>query len=354
VTIYAQQEVVKDLVAARLAAGQEIFFEVTDVAVHDLLGDAPRVTFTDASGRPREIHCAVVAACDGSHSTCRAGVPAGRLRTLQREYPFGWLGILARRAPSSHELVYAWHRDGFALESMRGPQISRLYLQVRPDEKIDDWPDDRIWHALGRRLGLGGGPSGAHGEIIERGMTAMRSVVTEPMRYGRLFLAGDAAHIVPPTGAKGLNLAVADVKVLADAVTALFHEGTTSLLDAYSATCLRRVWRVTQFSGWMTSLLHVSPSPTVADGEFDAELQLSQLRYIRDSEAASTSVAENYVGAPACTIACSTRRINAPLTDARSRASHVVTGTCGGTARASRTSSTECDNCPLNVLTATT
>ncbi len=298
VTIYGQQEVVKDLVAARLAAGQHLEFEVTDVALHDVTTSSPVVTFTDGSGRRHRIECDVIAGCDGFRGVSRASIPADKLETFERVYPFGWLGILARRVPSSHELVYAWHPEGFALESMRAPEISRMYLQVEPDEPVANWPDERIWEQLALRLGLADGAQLAGGQIIEKSVTAMRSFVTEPMRYGRLFLAGDAAHIVPPTGAKGLNLAVADVKVLADALTAFFVEGSEALLDTYSDTCLRRIWRVTHFSWWMTSMLHRFPGDTHDGAAFDSRVQRSQLRYVRDSEAASMTVAENYVGLP--------------------------------------------------------
>ena len=224
---------------------------------------------------------------------CRPSIPAGALQVYERDYPYAWLGILARTPPSSEELIYAYHERGFALHSMRSPQITRLYLQVRPDENLDGWPDERIWTELQTRLSRRRGFHLADGPILEKGVTAMRSFVVEPMRFGRLFLAGDAAHIVPPTGAKGLNLAVADVAVLATAI-ADFYRGDESGLNAYSERCLRRVWRVQHFSWWMTSMLH-----RAADGDpFSHQLQLSQLRYVVGSTAAATSLAENYVGLP--------------------------------------------------------
>ncbi|MFC0526816.1 4-hydroxybenzoate 3-monooxygenase [Phytohabitans kaempferiae] len=287
ITVYGQQEVVKDLIAARVGAGEPLLFDVSDVVVD---AAAPLVTFTDADGTPQRLECDFVAGCDGSHGVC-----AGRVEATvhAHDYPFAWLGVLAKAPPSHSELIYAYHDRGFALHSMRTPEITRLYLQVAPDERIEDWPDARIWDELGRRLAADGFTL-ATGPILEKGITTMRSVVTEPMRQDRLFLAGDAAHIVPPTGAKGMNLAIADVWVLAEALGAYFREGRTDLLDAYSDTCLRRVWRAEHFSWWMTSMLHRAPD---AD-EFQRRLQLAQLRYVATSEAAATSLAENYVGLP--------------------------------------------------------
>ena len=233
----------------------------------------------------------MIAGCDGFHGVCRASIPEDALRTFERDYPFGWLGILAAVPPSNDELVYAHHERGFALLSLRSPELSRLYVQCRPDEDISAWSDDRIWEELQLRLGLDGWTLD-EGPVLEKGVTGMRSFVVEPMRHGRLYLAGDAAHIVPPTGAKGLNLAIADVRVLAEALTAWYAGGSTALLDAYSSTCLRRVWRAEHFSWWMTSMLHRAPD---AD-RFDLQLQLSQLRYLASSRAAATSLAENYVG----------------------------------------------------------
>jgi p-hydroxybenzoate 3-monooxygenase len=290
IVIYGQTEVVKDLIAARLEAAAPLVFEVDGVTVHDLETDRPRVRFThDAAAQ--ELECDFVAGCDGFHGICRASIPAGVLRTFEREYPFGWLGILAQVAPSTDELVYAHHERGFALLSLRGPELSRYYLQVEPDEDLAGWPDERIWEELRARTALDGWTL-HDGPILEKGVTGMRSFVAEPMQHGRLFLAGDAAHIVPPTGAKGLNLAIADVRVLAEALVRFYASGSEDLLGAYSRDCLRRVWRAEHFSWWMTSMLHRLPG----GDPFDLRLQLSQLRYVTTSEAAARSLAENYVG----------------------------------------------------------
>ncbi len=291
ITIYGQQEVVKDLIAARLAAGGQVLFDVTDVRLAGLDGGQPAITFSH-DGAEHVLDCAFVGGCDGFHGICRDAVPDGVLTFFDREYPFGWLGVLAEVAPSSAELIYSCTDRGFALHSMRSPQLSRFYLQVAPDEDIENWPDERIWAELRARLETVGGWQLAQGPVAEKGVTAMRSFVAEPMRYGRLFLAGDAAHIVPPTGAKGLNLAAFDVTVLTDALAAWFATGDESGLDGYSATCLRRVWRVQHFSWWMTTLLHtfwpVDP--------YERRLQRSYLDYVCSSTAAATSLAENYVG----------------------------------------------------------
>jgi p-hydroxybenzoate 3-monooxygenase len=280
ITVYGQQEVVKDLIAARLDAGLPLLFEAEAVSVD---AEGARVRFGD-----EELECDFVAGCDGFHGVCRDAV-ASRLATFTREYPFAWLGVLARVPPASDELIYAWNERGFALHSMRTPEISRLYLQCAPDEDLAQWPEDRIWSELQARLGL---PQSFRGEILEHGVTPMRSFVVEPMQHARLLLAGDAAHIVPPTGAKGMNLAIADIRVLAEALVRWYRDGDASALDAYSETCLRRVWRAEHFSWWMTSMLHVPPG----GDEFDARLQLAQLRYVASSHAAATSLAENYVG----------------------------------------------------------
>jgi len=293
VTVYAQTEVVKDLIAARLAAGGDIEFEVTDTEVADLETDRPVLRYTSADGVRHEVTCDAIAGCDGFHGICRPAIPAALQTVREREYPYAWLGILARVPPSTDELIYAHHPRGFALHSLRSPQVSRLYLQVPPGTDVADWPDDRIWAQLQLRLGLPGWDL-KEGPVLEKGVTPMRSFVSEPMRHGRLFLAGDSAHIVPPTGAKGLNLALADVALLADALGRLLLDGSTDLADAYSATCLERVWRCTHFSWWMTTMLHASPG---AD-EMEAQLQLSQLRYVTSSRAAATSLAENYTGYP--------------------------------------------------------
>jgi p-hydroxybenzoate 3-monooxygenase len=288
--VYGQTEVVKDLVAARLASGAPLLFDVADVTVHELDSERPVIRYEHDGGR-EELECDFIAGCDGFHGVCRATIPAAALRTYAREYPFGWLGILAAVPPSSDELVYAHHERGFALHSLRSPELSRLYVQCRPDEDIGEWPDERIWEELQLRLGLEGWTL-AEGPVLEKGVTGMRSFVVEPMRYGRLYLAGDAAHIVPPTGAKGLNLAIADVRILAEALASWHGTGSHDLLDAYSETCLRRVWRAEHFSWWMTSMLHRSPDSDA----FEQKLQLSQLRNVVSSQAAATVLAENYVG----------------------------------------------------------
>ncbi|HET7037191.1 MAG TPA: 4-hydroxybenzoate 3-monooxygenase [Thermomicrobiaceae bacterium] len=292
ITIYGQQEVVKDLIQARLDTGGEILFEVSDVSLHGLDSDAPAVRFRHR-GEDLELRCDIVAGCDGFHGVSRDAIPPGVLTVYENEYPFAWLGILAAVAPSTDELIYASHERGFALHSLRSPAISRLYLQVEPDERIEEWPDERIWDELQARFASDDGWTLQRGPVLEKGITAMRSFVVEPMQYGRLYLAGDAAHIVPATGAKGLNLAVADVRLLAEALAAWFHHGRTELLDAYSATALRRVWRAQHFSWWMTSMLHRLHG---RDEVFQRRLQLSQLHYTCTSPAAATSLAENYVG----------------------------------------------------------
>jgi p-hydroxybenzoate 3-monooxygenase len=292
VTVYAQTEVVKDLIAARLAASAAIEFEVTGTEVTGLETDRPVLSFTAADGVRHEVTCDAIAGCDGFHGICRAAIPAPQA-VFEREYPYAWLGILARVPPSTDELIYAHHPRGFALHSLRSPAVSRLYLQVPPGTDLADWPDDRVWAELQTRLGLPGWDLN-QGPVLEKSVTPMRSYVSEPMRYRRLFLAGDAAHIVPPTGAKGLNLALADVAVLADALGALLLDGRAGLADAYSATCLARVWRSTHFSWWMTTMLH----PTPGADAMEARLQLAQLRYVTTSRAAAVSLAENYTGYP--------------------------------------------------------
>jgi len=292
VTVYAQTEVVKDLIARRLADGGALEFSVTDTEVADLDTDRPLLRYTDARGARHEVVCDAIAGCDGFHGICRPSIPPGVLTTRERGYPYAWLGILADVPPSTDELIYAHHRNGFALHSLRSPAVSRLYLQVGPDEDIEAWPDERIWAELARRFELPGWTL-RQGPVLDKSITPMRSFVSAPMRYGRLFLAGDAAHIVPPTGAKGLNLALADVAVLAAALEALLS-GDAGPAAAYSDTCLERVWRSTHFSWWMTTMLHCTPG---AD-EMEAQLQLSQLRYVVSSRAAATSLAENYTGFP--------------------------------------------------------
>jgi p-hydroxybenzoate 3-monooxygenase len=293
ITVYGQQEVVKDLIAARLAFGGPLHFEVSDVRVEGIEGEHPAVRYVH-EGAEQVLEADAVAGCDGFHGVCRDAIPAGALRSYEREYPFAWLGILVDEPPPSDELIYCLHERGFALVSLRSPEVTRMYLQVAPDEDLDAWPDERIWDELNQRLATEDGWHADPGPIFERGITPMRSFVTEPMRHGRLFLAGDAAHIVPPTGAKGLNLAVADVRVLAHALERFCASGDESLLDAYSDTCLRRVWQVQQFSWQMTSMLHRFPG----DDAFQMRLQRSQLDSLVASPAASAALAEQYVGLP--------------------------------------------------------
>ena len=290
IVIYGQTDVVKDLIQARLASGAPLYFEAEDVSVHELESERPSIRFHHDGGK-HELECDVIAGCDGFHGICRETIPAGVLTAFSRDYPYGWLGILAAVAPSNEELVYAHHERGFALLSLRSLELSRLYVQVAHDEDLAEWPDERIWEELHARLGLDGWTL-AEGPVLEKGVTGMRSYVVEPMQYGRLYLAGDAAHIVPPTGAKGLNLAIHDVRTLAEALVEWYGSGSRSALDAYTATCLRRVWRAEHFSWWMTRMLHREPD----DDPFGLQLQLSQLRYITSSTAAATSLAENYVG----------------------------------------------------------
>ena len=293
VTIYGQHEVVKDLIAARLADGGQIVFGVEDLALHGEDTDHPSIRYSH-EGRIERLDCDFIGGCDGFHGICRPSRPHGFLTPYDRDYPFGWLGILAEVAPSHDELVYASHDRGFALLTMRSPSISRLYLQCAPDENIDDWSDDRIWSELQTRLSDRDGFELKTGKIIQKGVTAMRSFVAEPMRDGRLFFAGDSAHIVPPTGAKGMNLAFADVAVLTRAFADWYKTGSAAGLDAYSDTALRRVWKAERFSWWMTSLMHNFP----AHDNFDRRMQLAELDYLTSSKAAATTLAENYVGLP--------------------------------------------------------
>ena len=290
IVIYGQTEVVKDLIATRLDAGLPLLFEVEDVALHDLEADRPRVTFTH-DGRSEELECDVVAGCDGFHGVCRTSIPEGVLRAFDREWTLGWLGILAEVAPSVDELVYAHSDRGFALLSLRSPELSRYYVQVDHDEDVAEWPDDRIWEELRLRTALDGWTL-AEGPILEKGVIGMRSYVCEPMQHGRLYLAGDAAHIVPPTGAKGLNLAIHDVRALAEALGRWYRDGDRAGLDGYSDACLRRVWRCEHFSWWMTNMLHLQPG---GDG-FDVRLQLAQLHHVTTSTAAARALSENYTG----------------------------------------------------------
>jgi len=298
VTIYAQHEVVKDLTDARLSAGGQIFFEVEETSIHDFnnsrSSSRPTIRFKQNGGEPEDLVCDFIAGCDGFHGICRPSVPDGVLTTYDRIYPFGWLGILAEAAPSSEELIYAYHERGFGLLSMRSRHIGRLYIQCAPDEDIANWPDEKIWRELHTRLESDEGWELIEGPIIQKGITGMRSFVVEPMQCGKLFLAGDAAHIVPPTGAKGLNLAIADVRVLARALSEFYAKGRRDLLENYSQTCLRRVWKVQRFSWWMTSMLHRFHD----ENAFDQRRQLAELDYVTGSRAAAQTLAENYVGLP--------------------------------------------------------
>jgi len=293
ITIYGQNKVVEDLTDARLAAGGRIFFAAEDVSVHGLDGVAPAVRFR-ADGGAVELRCDFIAGCDGFHGVCRPSIPAGVLTEFDRVYPFAWIGVLAEVEPSSEELIYSRHDRGFALHSMRSPELTRLYLQVARDEEIDNWPDERIWGELQRRFETHDGFRLKRGPIVQKGITPMHSFVVEPMQYGRLLLAGDAAHIVPPTGAKGLKIAIADVRVLARAFGDFYTTGSRAGLEGYSETCLRRVWKVQRFSWWMTSMLHRFEDENV----FDQRRQLAELDYVTSSHAASQSLAENYVGLP--------------------------------------------------------
>jgi p-hydroxybenzoate 3-monooxygenase len=291
VTIYGQQEVVKDLVAQRRADGGPLLFEVDNVSVHDLTSNRPQIRFTHA-GKAEVIDCDFIAGCDGFHGICRPSIPTERMRIFERDYPFGWLGILSESPPPEHELIYSYTDRGFALYTMRSLSLSRLYLQCGHDEDIANWPDSRIWDELHKRLG--GSRKLQEGKMLQKGITAMRSFVAEPMQYGRLLLAGDSAHIVPPTGAKGMNLAFADVVYLSRALDDYFKRNDTARIESYTETCLRRVWKAQRFSWWMTQIMHVFPDET----PFDRRRQLADLDYLTSSETAARSLAEQYVGLP--------------------------------------------------------
>jgi len=293
VVVYGQHEVVKDLIAARLAAGGRIHFDTEVTGLEGVETDRPVIRFQNGSGE-LELACDLIAGCDGFHGITRTAVPAADLQVFDRIYPFAWLGILAEAPPPSHELIYTHHANGFALTSMRSRTISRHYLQCPPDDDIAQWSDDRIWSELRTRLAGPDSPELPSGPILQKSITAMRSFVAAPMRHGRLFLAGDAAHIVPPTGAKGMNLAFADIRLLAPAMTAFFSRGDTTGLDAYSDAALRRIWLVQRFSWWMTAMLHRFDT----DNAFDIRRQVAELDYVTSSRAAATSLAENYVGLP--------------------------------------------------------
>jgi p-hydroxybenzoate 3-monooxygenase len=294
ITIYAQHEVLKDLIKLRLETGGEILFEAKATGLEEITGDRPRVRFTTKEGSDKELSCDFIAGCDGSHGVSRAPIPEGSVRhDYFRVYPFGWFGILAKAPPSSDELIYAHHERGFSLISTRSLDVQRMYFQCDPQDSVDNWPDARIWDELQARV-AGDGFRLRQGQIFQKGIIPLRSFVCEPMQHGRLFLAGDAAHTVPPTGAKGLNLAAADVHVLARALSAYYASGSTDLLDDYSRTALRRVWRAQHFSWWMTSMLHRFHDGT----EFDLKRQLAELDLVTSSRAAATALAENYVGMP--------------------------------------------------------
>ncbi len=293
VMVYAQHEVIKDLVQARVADHGQLLFGVSNVSVTELDTTHPKIRFRQDDA-DCEIVCDVIAGCDGTQGICRPSIPAGVLTTYEKIYPFGWLGILCQAPPSSSELIYALHERGFALVSTRSPEIQRMYLQVDPTDKTDHWSDDRIWAEFRQRLATHDGWLPKEGKIFSKVIVGMRSFVVEPMQFGRLFLVGDAAHVVPPTGAKGLNLAVADVRVLARALTEFYRSGRGELLDQYSATVLRRIWKTQRFSWWMTSMLHRFPGTDA----FQYRVQLAELTYVTGSRAAATTLAENYVGLP--------------------------------------------------------
>ncbi len=293
VYIYGQQEAVKDMIAVNLAAGVPIHFEAEAVAFEGVDSERPTIRYRHG-GVEKTIACDYIAGCDGFHGVSRNGFPASGRKDYDRAYPFGWLGILVDAPPSHDELLYCHHERGFALFTMRSPTVSRLYLQVPPDEDENNWSDDRIWSEFHQRLGTGHGLKVSEGRITQKVVVEMRSYVTEPMRFGRLFLAGDSAHIVPPTGAKGMNLALSDVNVLAKAFTAFYKRGDASLFDAYSEKCLRRIWGAQHFSWWMTSLLHTMPDAL----SFDVRRQIAELRTITGSIAGQTLLAENYAGLP--------------------------------------------------------
>ena len=292
ITIYGQHEVVKDLLRARLEASAKVLFEAEAASVHDLDTESPRIHFLK-DGEREEISCDYVAGCDGFLGVCRTEIPENARAEYTRTYPFGWFGILVEGPPSTEELIYTLHDRGFALVSTRSPEVQRLYFQCDPQDDVEEWPDERIWEELSTRVVTHDGWELTGGRIFQKDIVQMRSFVCEPMQHGRLFLAGDAAHIVPPTGAKGMNLAVADIRVLANALTELYRSGDRGLLDAYSETCLRRVWRAQRFSWWMTSMLHRFDR----SDPFQLKVQQAELDYVTSSRAAATTIAENYVGA---------------------------------------------------------
>jgi p-hydroxybenzoate 3-monooxygenase len=294
IMVYAQHEVIIDLVKARLAAGCDIRFEVRDVSVYDLDTAAPKIRFRSREGQLEELSCDFIGGCDGTSGVSRPSIPADVINVYERVYPFGWFGILCNAPPSSSELIYALHERGFALVSTRSPEVQRMYFQCDPADKVDNWSEERIWAEFRARLANQDGWAPKEGPIFSKVIIGMRSFVVEPMQYGRLFLAGDSAHVVPPTGAKGLNLAAADVRVLAKAIAAFYRSGRTDLLQQYSATALRRIWKAQRFSWWMTSMLHRFPG---ADA-FQHRVQVAELDYVTSSQAGATALAENYVGLP--------------------------------------------------------
>ena len=293
VLVYGQTEVTRDLMDARAAGGARTIYEADGVSLHDCASDAPRVSYKK-NGVSHDIACEFIAGCDGFHGVCRKSVPEHAMQTHERVYPFGWLGILSDTPPLAGELVYVAHERGFALCSMRSTTRSRYYLQCGLGEKLENWSDARFWQELQRRIGETAAASLVTGPSIEKSIAPLRSFVVEPMRFGRLFLAGDAAHIVPPTGAKGLNLAASDVFYLSEGLAQFYQEGSSAGIDAYSSRALARVWKAVRFSWWMTALLHRFPG----QGSFDLKLQRAELDYLFSSPAAMTSLAENYVGLP--------------------------------------------------------
>ncbi|QRQ89053.1 4-hydroxybenzoate 3-monooxygenase [Cupriavidus oxalaticus] len=294
VYLYPQHEVIKDLVALRLRLGGDIRFAVRNVTLHDLETTAPRLKYVNSQGAAEEIHCDYIVGCDGTNGVSKPSIPEGKLKTYEKVYPFGWFGILCKAPPSSDELIYAQHQRGFALASTRSPEIQRMYFQVDPTEKVQNWSDDRIWAEFRARLETRDGWLPAEGPIFSKVIVGMRSLVTEPMQYGRLFLAGDAAHVVPPTGAKGLNLAAADVQVLANGFEAFYRRGNSEPLLRYSDMALKRIWKAQRFSWWMTSLMHRAPG----DDDFRYQMQMAELDYVTSSPLGAASLAENYVGLP--------------------------------------------------------
>ena len=291
IMLYGQHEVVKDLIKARLDSGGQIVFGAEAVSVHNLKSEKPTIRYQE-NGEERELQCDMIAGCDGFHGVCRPSIPEGVCTVYDRKYPFGWFGILAEAPPSSEELIYTLHERGFALISTRSANIQRMYFQCDPEDDPDNWSEEQIWEELQTRVATDEEWTLNEGPIVEKSIVAMRSFAVEPMQYGRLFLAGDAAHIVTPTGAKGMNLAIRDVRTLAQALTRWYETSETTLLESYSDTCLRRAWKAQRFSWWMTSMLHRFPD----DDGFQHNLQLAELDYVTSSQAASASLAENYVG----------------------------------------------------------